>query len=250
MYWPICMHIYINNWFIIFLFCRKYEPWSKMGRPSNYKLYGFACFADFLFSYFITDNFFLKLDFFEAGFSNSLLKQFLYWQGNWLSSFSSDISHIILSWFIFCFLFISLDIFGIQYHLFLLPMASWQLISTLIFFKMQWDTAGQERFRTITSSYYRGAHGIIVGDLFHFSFYYFRSFFTAYWFFLWQPSFLCGMSCRLFMMWQTKRALIMWSSGWMKLIAMLVIMLTNFWLETSVILLQIKLSHMKQARYR
>uniref|UniRef100_A0A8K9X903 Uncharacterized protein n=1 Tax=Oncorhynchus mykiss TaxID=8022 RepID=A0A8K9X903_ONCMY len=25
-----------------------------------------------------------------------------------------------------------------------------------------WDTAGQERFRTITSSYYRGAKGIIV----------------------------------------------------------------------------------------
>eukprot|EP01054_Gregarina_sp_Poly1_P011427 Gregarina_sp_Poly_1__11426@NODE_976_length_5498_cov_252_990794_g689_i0_p4_GENE_NODE_976_length_5498_cov_252_990794_g689_i0NODE_976_length_5498_cov_252_990794_g689_i0_p4_ORF_typecomplete_len142_score9_96Ras/PF00071_22/2_4e54Roc/PF08477_13/6e28Arf/PF00025_21/6_9e21SRPRB/PF09439_10/1_4e09Gtr1_RagA/PF04670_12/5e09MMR_HSR1/PF01926_23/3_7e06GTP_EFTU/PF00009_27/4_3e05Septin/PF00735_18/0_00014AIG1/PF04548_16/0_00029RsgA_GTPase/PF03193_16/0_15RsgA_GTPase/PF03193_16/6_9e02RsgA_GTPase/PF03193_16/32AAA_22/P len=25
-----------------------------------------------------------------------------------------------------------------------------------------WDTAGQERFRTITSSYYRGAQGIIV----------------------------------------------------------------------------------------
>ncbi len=26
----------------------------------------------------------------------------------------------------------------------------------------QWDTAGQERFKTITSSYYKGAHGIIV----------------------------------------------------------------------------------------
>lgn len=26
-----------------------------------------------------------------------------------------------------------------------------------------WDTAGQERFRTLTASYYRGAHGAILG---------------------------------------------------------------------------------------
>jgi hypothetical protein len=26
-----------------------------------------------------------------------------------------------------------------------------------------WDTAGQERFRTLTSSYYRGAQGILMG---------------------------------------------------------------------------------------
>ena len=30
-------------------------------------------------------------------------------------------------------------------------------------FQLQiWDTAGQERFRTITQSYYRGSHGVIV----------------------------------------------------------------------------------------
>ena len=26
-----------------------------------------------------------------------------------------------------------------------------------------WDTAGQERFRTLTSSYYRGCQGVILG---------------------------------------------------------------------------------------
>ena len=28
--------------------------------------------------------------------------------------------------------------------------------------KSKWDTAGQERFRTITTSYYRGAQAIII----------------------------------------------------------------------------------------
>jgi len=27
---------------------------------------------------------------------------------------------------------------------------------------IQWDTAGQERFRTITSSYYKGACGVML----------------------------------------------------------------------------------------
>ena len=31
-----------------------------------------------------------------------------------------------------------------------------------IIFKIQWDTAGQERFRTITTSYYKGAQGIVI----------------------------------------------------------------------------------------
>ncbi|KAK8275166.1 hypothetical protein V6Z12_D10G119600 [Gossypium hirsutum] len=30
-----------------------------------------------------------------------------------------------------------------------------------------WDTAGQERFRTLTSSYYRGAQGVIMATVLH-----------------------------------------------------------------------------------
>jgi Ras-related protein Rab-18 len=38
---------------------------------------------------------------------------------------------------------------------------------SMIFF-LHYFAAGQERFRTITSSYYRGAHGIILGNLISF----------------------------------------------------------------------------------
>jgi len=33
---------------------------------------------------------------------------------------------------------------------------------TLIIITRQWDTAGEERFRNLTSSTYRGAHGILL----------------------------------------------------------------------------------------
>ena len=36
------------------------------------------------------------------------------------------------------------------------------LILISLFLIIQWDTAGQERFRTITTSYYKGAQGIVI----------------------------------------------------------------------------------------
>jgi Ras-related protein Rab-1A len=35
-------------------------------------------------------------------------------------------------------------------------------VDNIVFRVQIWDTAGQERYRTITSSYYRGAHGIFI----------------------------------------------------------------------------------------
>eukprot|EP00271_Cylindrocystis_brebissonii_P005166 TRINITY_DN17113_c0_g1_i1.p1 TRINITY_DN17113_c0_g1~~TRINITY_DN17113_c0_g1_i1.p1 ORF type:complete len:209 (-),score=32.71 TRINITY_DN17113_c0_g1_i1:215-841(-) len=45
---------------------------------------------------------------------------------------------------------------GVDFKLKLLTLDGKRLKLTI------WDTAGQERFRTLTSSYYRGAHGIIL----------------------------------------------------------------------------------------
>lgn len=38
------------------------------------------------------------------------------------------------------------------------------MINLILINNKKQDTAGQERFRTLTSSYYRGAQGVILGN--------------------------------------------------------------------------------------
>ncbi|CDP05396.1 unnamed protein product [Coffea canephora] len=50
-----------------------------------------------------------------------------------------------------------IDDTGVDFKIKLLTVGGKKLKLTI------WDTAGQERFRTLTSSYYRGAQGIVLG---------------------------------------------------------------------------------------
>lgn len=51
-----------------------------------------------------------------------------------------------------------------------------------------WDTAGQEKFRSLTGSYYRGAHGIILGNYISVPSFPFLFFFFYFWRFPVSPS--------------------------------------------------------------
>lgn len=50
-----------------------------------------------------------------------------------------------------------LTLVGVDFKIKVLDMENGERVKLTI-----WDTAGQERFRTLTSSYYRGAHGVIL----------------------------------------------------------------------------------------
>jgi Ras-related protein Rab-1A len=59
---------------------------------------------------------------------------------------------------------IKLQVVRCPTHLVALPEVAFRVVRALSVARLllQWDTAGQERFRTITTSYYCGTHGIIV----------------------------------------------------------------------------------------
>uniref|UniRef100_A0A8C5MHD1 RAB1B, member RAS onco family n=1 Tax=Leptobrachium leishanense TaxID=445787 RepID=A0A8C5MHD1_9ANUR len=74
----------------------------------------------------------------------------------WHTAEADRVIHSLLMSFLFLFLLFS------DYLFKLLLIGDSGVGKSCLLLRFAWDTAGQERFRTITSSYYRGAHGIIV----------------------------------------------------------------------------------------
>lgn len=60
--------------------------------------------------------------------------------------------------FVYCLIFLWMPHRGFAEQVKMLDKAGKRIKMTI------WDTAGQERFRTLTSSYYRGAQGIMLGE--------------------------------------------------------------------------------------
>ncbi|KAG6765167.1 hypothetical protein POTOM_029185 [Populus tomentosa] len=76
---------------------------------------------------------------------------------SFISSSVRDLSPTIGTFFCF-FLVIFLSVASVDFKVKMLTVGEKRLKLTI------WDTAGQERFGTLISSYYRGAHGIILGE--------------------------------------------------------------------------------------